>query len=89
MEIIWDKRTVSLTRSLLFLYIVYILKVRKKAKIRNRHNQAPHLTKDITWEIDKKYNKTSHTREPRGQPFPSRWPQGYNEPTSKHDKHET
>ena len=26
-----------------------------------------------------KHKKTSHTREPRGQPFPSRWPQGCKE----------
>ena len=25
-------------------------KVKKKAKIRNRYNQAPHLTQDTTWE---------------------------------------
>ena len=30
-----------------------------------------------------KDNKTLHTREPIGQPFPSRWPQGYNEQTWK------
>ena len=30
------------------------LKVRKKAKIRNRYNQVPHLTQDTTWESDKK-----------------------------------
>ena len=43
-------------------------KVRKRAKIRNRYNQAPHL---IQWESD---NVTirHHKREPRGQPFPSR-----------------
>ena len=28
-------------------------KVRKKAKIRNRYNQVPHLAKDIVWENDK------------------------------------
>ena len=27
--------------------------------------------------------------EPRGQPFPSRWPQGRNELTQKHEKHKT
>ena len=25
----------------------------KRAKIRNRYNQAPHLTQDTTWESDK------------------------------------
>ena len=28
-----------------------------------------------------------HKQEPRGQSFPSRWPQGSNEQTRKHDKH--
>ena len=28
-------------------------KVRKKAKIRNRFNQVPHLNQDTTWESDK------------------------------------
>ena len=34
------------------LYIKYI-KVKNAAKIRNPYNQAPHLTKDTTWESDK------------------------------------
>ena len=42
---------------------IYILKVRKMAKIRNRYNQAPHPTQDTTWESDKKtikhYNEVS------------------------------
>ena len=46
-------------------------KVRKVAKIRNRYNQAPPLTQDITWESDKKTIK-HHKREPIGQSFPSR-----------------
>ena len=29
------------------------LKVRKKAKIRNRYNQVPHLIRDTIWESDK------------------------------------
>ena len=48
-----------------------ICNVRKMAKIRNRYNQAPHLTPGYQWESD---NVTirHHKREPRGQPFPSR-----------------
>ena len=30
-----------------------LFKVRKAAKIRNRYNQVPHLTQDITLESDK------------------------------------
>ena len=28
-----------------------LMKVRKRAKIRNRFNQAPHLTQDINWKV--------------------------------------
>ena len=44
--------------------------VRKRAKIRNRYNQAPHMTQDTKWESD---NVTirHHKREPRCQPFPT------------------
>ena len=65
-----------------------VRKVGKVAKIRNQYNQVPHLTQDTTWESDK--NTIKHQKqEPRGQPFPSRWPQGSNEQTRKHDKHKT
>ena len=42
------------------------LKVNKKAKIRNRYNQAPHVTQDTTWESDKtqenfKYKRTKRS----------------------------
>ena len=51
----------------------FVVKV-KKANIKNQRNQVPHLTRDTIWESDKtlKQAETSHTREPRGQPFPSR-----------------
>ena len=32
-------------------------KVGKKAKIRNRYNQVPHLTQDTVWESDKNSRK--------------------------------
>ena len=47
------------------------IKVRKRAKIRNRYNQAPHLpVPGYQWESE---NVTIryHKRESRGQPFPS------------------
>ena len=62
--------------------------VRKRAKITNRYNQAPHLTQDTTWQTDKNTIK-HHKQEPRGQPFPSRWPQGSNEQTRQFDQHKT
>ena len=40
--------------------IANIVKVRKKAKIRNRYNQAPHLTKDTTWESNKNTIHITH-----------------------------
>ena len=30
---------------------VLIIKVRKRVKIRNRYNQAPHLTQDTNWKV--------------------------------------
>ena len=65
-----------------------LLKLRKVAKIRNWYNQVPHLTQDTTWESDKNTIK-HHKRETRGHSFPSRWPQGSNEQTRKHEKHKT
>ena len=48
-----------------------IVKVRKKAKIRNQYNQLPHLTQDTTWENDKNTRK-HHTKESQGvSPFPT------------------
>ena len=49
----------------------------KGAKIRNRYNQVAHLTQDTEGESDK-LTVIHHKREPIGQPFPSRWPQGTN-----------
>ena len=46
------------------------VKVSKGAKIRNRYNQAPHLTKDTNGKVTT--HSRHHKREPRGQPFPSR-----------------
>ena len=72
---------VKVTRLLSILYhgsMMYPCIVRKVAKIRTRYNQIPHLTQDTTWESDKNTIK-HHKREPSGQPFPSRWPQGSKE----------
>ena len=52
--------------------------VSRQWSVINRYNQAPHLPRTPHWKLTKS-NKTSHTREPRGLAFPSRWPQGYNE----------
>ena len=45
-------------------------KIRKAAKIRNRYNQVPHLTRDTTWESDKtQLNITNECQEVS--PFPA------------------
>ena len=49
---------------------VRIEKVRKMAKIRNRYNQVPHLTRDVTWESNKTtINITNKSKEVS--PFPA------------------
>ena len=60
------------------LVIIYA----KRAKIRKRYNQYGKVTK---------HKKTLQARELRGQPFPSRWPQGCTELTRQYnkEKHET
>ena len=45
-------------------------KVSMGAKIKNRYNQGPNLTKDTNG--SDKLTVGHHKREPRGQPFPSR-----------------
>ena len=35
--------------------------VNKDAKIRNRYNLVPHLTKDTTWKMTKTHNKVLHS----------------------------
>ena len=42
--------------------------IRKKAKIRHRYNQVPHLTHDTVWESEKYIRKFQI----QDQPFPSR-----------------
>ena len=50
---------------------VNVLKVGKKAKIRNRYNQVQSLTKDTVWRNDK-YTRTYHILESQKiSPFPA------------------
>ena len=47
------------------------LKVKMKAKIRNRYNQLPHLTRDTIWESDRNTRK-HHSQESQDvSPFPA------------------
>ena len=82
-------------------YGVWVVKLQSKEDmrqtIRNQYNQiqvAQSLivlpVKYHTWpktpygKVTKTQEK-SHTREPRGQPFPSRWPKDHKEQTSQYD----
>ena len=54
-----------------------IIKVSKKAKIRNRYNQVPHPTQDNTWERDKKQENFINKQAKRSvlsQQVTTRWP---------------
>ena len=78
-------------------------KVERKAKIWNRYNQVPFLTRNTIWVSDKKQKKTQQKKESIQSSttpdpgyrieklFPSRWSQGCKEQTRQHnkDKHET
>ena len=45
---------------------------KKRAKIRNRYNQAPHLTQDTNGKVSTSQSDITN------EPFPSRWPQRIN-----------
>ena len=47
---IYEIKVLGILKSILY-------QVSKKAKIRNRYNQVPHLTQDTTWESDKNTRK--------------------------------
>ena len=66
-----------------------LFNVRKKAKIRNRYNQVPHLTQDTEWESDKKKQENITYKKAKRSALPDRWPQGCNKQTSSicKDKH--
>ena len=67
----------------LFLPIESYNVSRKGGKNRNRYNQVPQQTHDTKWEIDKNTIKNTNKSQE------VRWPQGSNEQTRKHEKHET
>ena len=46
-------------------------KVRKKAHIRNRYNQIPHLTNDTIWESEKTQENITHKRAKKTAFFPT------------------
>ena len=47
------------------------IEVRKKAMIRNRYNQVPHLTQDTAWESDKNTIKNNIQERKEVSPFPA------------------
>ena len=56
------------------------MQVSKGKQIRNRYNEVPHLTQDTNGKVTNPQLR-HHKREPRSQPFLSRWPQGTYEQT--------
>ena len=46
------------------------------------------LNSDVDQDTFEKATKHNKTRQPRDQPFPSRWPQGYKEQTRQHNTHQ-
>ena len=69
--------------------LLHFFKVRKTAKIRKRYNQVPHLTKDTTWESNKKsINITNMSQELSSFPAGDH-KQGSNEQMRKLEKHKT
>ena len=66
-------------------------KVKKKAKVRNRYNQVPHLTRDTIWKSDINTRK-HHTQERQEvSPFQAGNQKAAKEQTRQYnkDKHET
>ena len=53
------------------IYRNYTVKVSKKAQIRNRYNQVPHLAQDTTWESDKNRRKHHIQENQEVSPFPA------------------
>ena len=47
----------------------YNKNVEREAKIRNRYNQAPHLTQNTIWESDKTPKKHNTQESQEGSPF--------------------
>ena len=66
----WDGHVIQEIHHFPFLFFYSVdNKVRKKAKIRNRYNQAPYLTKDTNGKVTTS-QYWHHKRKPRGQLFP-------------------
>ena len=57
-----------LRKVFLLIILIISIKERKRAKVRNRYNEVPHLTQDTILESDKTLD-TSYTRVARGQHF--------------------
>ena len=63
--LIWSPEYQNLTNWLIYCFLpgsftkpgIFLVKVSKKAKIRNQYNQVPHLTQDTSWESDKNARK--------------------------------
>ena len=67
----------------------YLLLYKSKKGSKDQESVQSSITPDPGYHMEKWQKSTIKHRkqEPRGQPFPSRCPQGSNEQTRKHDKH--
>ena len=64
-------RCVTVKYDKLSCIIAPSIKVRKKAKIRHRYNQVPHLTQETTWNSDKNTRKHHIQESEEVSPFPA------------------
>ena len=69
---------------------LYMISYESKKGSKDKESIQASATPDPGYHMGKwqKHNK-NHKQESRAQPFPSRWPQGSNEQTRKHEKHKT
>ena len=79
-KIIWNHHECSVYHMTFWMWF-YCLQSKKDGKDQEMIQPSPHLTQDTTWESNKNTINFNHQQEPRGQPFPSRWPQGSNKHT--------
>ena len=90
----WSHFVVSLSKTLYPHCLIVILhsklwfQNKSKEEGKDQESIQSSTTPDPGYRIGKwqKHKKTSHTREPRGQPFPSRWSQGCKKQTRQYGK---
>ena len=83
-ELHWRQYVMSLSMTYYALLSISstqdVAKVTKRVKIRNRYNQAQHLTQDTNGKVTTSQRDFTYESQELS-PFPSRWPQGINKQT--------